>query len=63
MVHTQTEVVPRLAVSVAEAAGLLGISTSLAYRMVAAGELPHRRMHRRIVVPVEGLRSFAEGDS
>lgn len=41
----------RLAVSVDEAAHLLGISRDLAYDLVSRGELPSVRLGRRIVVP------------
>lgn len=37
--------------SVSEAADTLGISTSLAYRLVGRGELPSVRLGRRLVVP------------
>ncbi|HLN15706.1 MAG TPA: helix-turn-helix domain-containing protein [Acidimicrobiales bacterium] len=45
----------RLALSVEEAAGLLGISTWLAYELVHQGELPSLRLGRRIVVPRAAL--------
>lgn len=45
----------RLAVSVSEAAGRLGISRTLAYELAARGELPSVRLGRRIVVPVSAL--------
>ena len=45
----------RLALSVEEAAGLLGISTWLAYELVHRGELPSLRLGRRIVVPRAAL--------
>lgn len=41
----------RLAISVTEAAELLGISRALAYELVARGELPSVRLGRRLVVP------------
>lgn len=41
----------RLAVSVEEAARLLGISRDLAYDLVARRELPSVRLGRRIVIP------------
>lgn len=40
-----------LAVSIPEAAKLLGISKSLAYELAARGELDTIRLGRRIVVP------------
>ena len=45
------EVAGRVVLSVAEAAVALGISTSLAYRLVREGELPSLRLGRRLVVP------------
>lgn len=41
----------RLALTVTEAASLLGISRALAYELVARGELPSIRLGRRLVVP------------
>ena len=41
----------RLALSVEEAAALLGISRDLAYDLVTRGELPSVRLGRRLVVP------------
>jgi len=41
----------RLALTVAEAGSLLGISRALAYELVARGELPSVRLGRRLVVP------------
>jgi excisionase family DNA binding protein len=45
----------RLALSVEEAGGLLGISRDLAYDLVARGELPSVRLGRRLVVPRRAL--------
>ena len=42
---------PRLTVTVREAAELVGISRTLAYELIARGELPHLRLGRRILVP------------
>jgi excisionase family DNA binding protein len=42
--------------TVAEAAERLGVSRWLAYRLIAAGHLPHVRLgERRIVVPDQAL--------
>jgi excisionase family DNA binding protein len=51
----------RLALSVEEAAGLLGISRALAYELVNRGELPAVRLGRRIVVPRAGLEALLAG--
>ena len=45
----------RLALSVDEAAALLGISRDLMYELVASGEMPSVRLGRRIVVPKHAL--------
>ncbi|HVW32423.1 MAG TPA: helix-turn-helix domain-containing protein [Acidimicrobiia bacterium] len=48
----------RLVLSVPEAAGLLGISRSLAYSLAARGELPALRLGGRVVIlrrPLERL--------
>jgi excisionase family DNA binding protein len=45
----------RVALSVEEAAALLGISRDLAYDLVARGELPSVRLGRRLVVPRRAL--------
>ena len=44
-----------LAVSVAVAATLLGISRSHAYELAASGELPCIRLGRRVLVPMEEI--------
>ena len=45
----------RLALTVTEAATILGISRALAYELVARGELPSIRLGRRLVVPKVAL--------
>ena len=45
----------RLTVGVPEAARLLGISRSLAYELVARGELPCVRLGRRVVIPIRAI--------
>ena len=52
----------RLVLSVAEAAELLGISKSLAYDLVARGELPARRFGGRIVVLWRPLDRLLAGE-
>ena len=47
-----TEMPPeRLTLTVEEAARLLGIGRSLAYELVATGDLPSIRLGRRILIP------------
>ena len=53
----------RLSLTVMEAAEVLGISRTLAYELVARGELPSLRMGRRIVVPRRALESLLEPPS
>jgi excisionase family DNA binding protein len=48
----------RLTLTVEEAADLLGIGRSLAYRLAASGELPTVRLGRRIVVPADALNHW-----
>jgi excisionase family DNA binding protein len=49
-----------LALSVEDAARLLGISRTLAYESVARGELPSVRLGKRIVVPRRALDELLE---
>jgi len=51
----QPEKDERLALSVDEAAALLGISRSLAYDLCARGDLPSLRLGRRILIPRRAL--------
>lgn len=55
----------RLAVSIQEAARLLGVSRSFAYELCSRRELPTVRLGRRLVVPrrvLVGLIENAEAD-
>ena len=59
------EPLPRLLVSVNEAARVLGISRSYAYELVNAGILVPVRLGRRVLIPVaaiEELVSSAKGN-
>jgi excisionase family DNA binding protein len=47
-----------LLLAVPHAAQLLGISRAAAYRLVASGELPVRRLGGRIYVVTSGLREL-----
>lgn len=51
----------RLAVSVNEAARLLGVSRDLVYDLVARGELPAIRLGRRLVVARRSLQNLLAG--
>jgi excisionase family DNA binding protein len=50
----------KLALSVEEAAALLGVSKWLAYELVAQGKLPALRLGRRLVVPRVALERMLE---
>jgi excisionase family DNA binding protein len=52
----------RLALSVTEAAEMLGISRTLAYDLVARGELPAHRLGGRIVVLLRPLQRLLDGE-
>lgn len=53
---TEEVVKDRLTLTVGEAAQVLGVSRSLAYELVARGELPSLRLGRRVVVPRQALQ-------
>jgi excisionase family DNA binding protein len=56
------EVRDRATISVRELAALLGISESLAWESVRRGDIPCRRLGRRVLIPVpELLRYLGEG--
>lgn len=48
-----------MAVSVTEAAGMVGISKSTAYSLVERGELPAVRItEKRLIIPVKALEEW-----
>lgn len=51
----------RAVLSVTEAAAWLGISRTLAYELVARGELPSLRLGRRVLIPRRPLERLVEG--
>jgi len=51
-----------LLISVPQAARLLGISRAAAYRFASAGELPTKRLGRRVYVVSAKLRDFIESE-
>jgi len=51
----------RLTLSVTEAAQWLGVSRNSAYQGVLAGEIPHIRIGKRIVIPVKALERMLDG--
>lgn len=52
-----------LLIPVPEAAKLIGISRAAAYRFASAGDLPTKRLGRRIYVVSARLREFIETES
>jgi hypothetical protein len=52
-----------LLIPVPQAAGLIGISRAAAYRFARAGDLPTKRLGRRIYVISARLREFVETES
>ena len=52
-----------LLISVPAAAGLLGISRAAAYRFASAGDLPAKRLGRRVYVVVARLREFIDTET
>jgi excisionase family DNA binding protein len=55
------ELAGRTTISVSEAAQLLGIGRTAAYEAARRGELPTRRLGRRLVVPVPWLLNWLQG--
>jgi excisionase family DNA binding protein len=58
---TLDELDGRSVITVTEAAMLLGIGRTAAYEAARRGELPTRRLGRRLVVPVPWLLNWLEG--
>ena len=55
---TLDEVRNRATISVRELAALIGISESLAWESVRRGDIPSRRLGRRVLIPVPELLRF-----
>lgn len=55
---TVSEVKGRATISVEQAAELLGIGRTAAYEAARRGQLPTRRIGRRLLVPVPALLSW-----
>lgn len=51
-----------LMASARDASRMLGISRSHAYELIARGDLPSVRLGRRVLVPIEALRTLAGGE-
>lgn len=54
-------VTERWAVSVPEAAKLLGVSRTLLYQAVRRGEIPAQTIGGRLVIPVEAMQGWLAG--
>lgn len=55
--------VERLGVSKAEAARMLGLSESTVHHLTQSGELPCKRVGRRVLYSVKTLQQFLDKDS
>jgi excisionase family DNA binding protein len=53
----------KVAYSVAEVAGMLGVSTDKVYELVRGGCIPHRHVGRRILVPCRSFDRWLNDDS
>lgn len=51
----------RKAISVAEAAEMIGLSVTRAYQLVHAGQLPAKHVGKRWLVPIKALDDWLEG--
>lgn len=49
-----------LVLSVSEAAARVGVSDWLIYRLIQQGNFPHRRLGRRIVIPLHALERWID---
>lgn len=58
LVLALADVADRATITVEEAAEILGISRSAAYEAVGRGQLPTRRVGRRLFVPVPALMAW-----
>jgi excisionase family DNA binding protein len=50
----------RLTVTVEQAGARLGVSRTLAYELMRRGQIPSRRLGRRVVVPVRALELMVD---
>lgn len=53
----------QLAITPEEAAKRLSIGRSTIYKLIAAGEIPARRLGRRLVVPVRALERLLDEET
>ena len=50
----------RLAVSVSDAAAMIGLGRDVTYRLILGGEIPSFKVGARRLIPVTGLREYVE---
>jgi excisionase family DNA binding protein len=55
--------VERIAYTVPEAAAALGISEDFLRNLIRRDEIPHVRLGRRVLIPVDALRALIGGKS
>ena len=60
---TLSELLERSVLTVEETARVLGVGRNTAYEACRRGEIPHVRIGRRIVVPVEALLRWLQADT
>lgn len=53
-----TDLESRVTLSIEETASLLGLGRTAAYEAARRGEIPSRRLGRRVLVPVPALRAW-----
>ena len=58
MTMTLTDLEDRVTITVEEAGRLIGVRRSAAYEAARRGELPTRRVGRRLLVPVPAFRRW-----
>lgn len=51
-----------LLISVTEAATRVGLGKTKVYELIDAGQFPHKRVGRRLLVPVKALERWSEPD-
>lgn len=52
----------RITLTVAEVAELIGVSTAFVYRLVARGEIPHKKVGRLIIFHRPTIETWLQGD-
>lgn len=60
--HLTTPTEKRLGYSLEEFAAAIGIGRTLVYQAAQRGEIPTRRIGRRLIVPVAALDAWFSGD-